>query len=79
MFLNNGNIFFIFNIYSNNCKSVLKYFKNTKANLHNVLIMASDFDIRDSDWDSSYSLYSVHSDTLLDIADLFGLKLSCSI
>lgn len=41
--------------------------------------MASDFDIRDSDWDSSYSLYSVHSDTLLDIADLFGLKLSCSI
>ena len=41
--------------------------------------MASNFNIRDSDCDSSYSFYSIHNDTLLNIADSFDLKLSCSI
>ena len=57
----------------------MKYLKDTKANLHHFLIMASDFNIRDSNWDSSYLFHSIHSDTLLNIADLFDLKLSCPI
>ena len=36
------------NIYSNNNQSALKYLMNTKANIQNVLIMAGDFNIRDS-------------------------------
>jgi len=36
-------------IYSNDSQSALKYLKNTKANIHNVLVMTSDFNIRDSD------------------------------
>jgi len=67
------------NVYSDNYQSALNYLKNTKANLHNILIMASDFNIRDSDFDSSYPFHSVHSNTWLNITDLFGLKLSCSI
>ena len=67
------------NVYSDNYQSALNYLKNNKANLHNILIMASDFNIRDSDCDSSYSFYSIHNDTLLNIADSFDLKLSCSI
>ena len=67
------------NVYSDNHQSALNYLKNTKANLYNVLIMASDFNIRDSDLDFSYPVYSVHSDTLLNIADLFDLKLLYSI
>jgi len=51
------------NVYSDNYQSALNYLKNTKANLHNILIMASDFNIRDSDFDSSYPFHSVHSNT----------------
>ena len=37
--------------------------------------MASNFNIRDNDWDSLYPFYSTHSDTLLEIADSFNLNL----
>ena len=63
------------NIYSNNYQIALKYLKDAEANLHNILIMAGDFNIRDCDWNSSYSFHSIHSNSLLDIADLFNLKL----
>ena len=32
-FFNNGNIFFLLNIYSDSNQSVLKYLKDTKANI----------------------------------------------
>ena len=51
----------------------MKYLKNTKANIHNVLIMTSNFNIRDRDWDLDYSFHSVHSDLLLNIVDTFDL------
>jgi len=38
-----------------------------------MLIMTGNFNIRDSDWDSEYSFYSVHSDLLFDIVDSFNL------
>ena len=38
--------------------------------------MTRDFNIRDSDWDSEYLFYSVHSDLLFDIADSFNLSFS---
>jgi len=63
------------NIYSNDHQLALKYLKNTKANLHNVLVMAVDFNIRDYGWYSSYLFYLVHNNLLLDIADFFNLKL----
>jgi len=37
--------------------------------------MASDFNIRDSDWNPSYPFYSSHSDSLVEIADSFDLTL----
>jgi len=64
------------NIYN---QSALTYLKNTEANIHNVLIMASNFNIRDSNWDSLYSLYSSYSDILFEIMDSFDLSLSLSI
>ena len=67
------------NIYSNNYQSALKYLKDTKANIHNVLVMASDFNIRDSDWNSSYPFYSIYKNTLIDITDSFDFKLSSPI
>ena len=36
------------NIYSDDNQSALKYLKDTKANIQNVLIMARDFNIRNS-------------------------------
>ena len=40
--------------------------------------MVGNFNIRDSNWNSSYSFYLIHSDTLLDIANSFDLKISYS-
>jgi len=56
-------------------QSALKYLKDTEANIWNILIMASNFNIRNNDWDSSYPFHSTHSDTLLKIANSFDLSL----
>ena len=63
------------NVYSDNNHSVLKYLKNTEANIYNILIMAGDFNIRDNDWNPSYPFYSFHSDSLVKITDSFDLAL----
>ena len=47
-FFNKNNIFFLINIYSDLSQSALKYLKDTKVNIHNVLIMIGNFNIRDS-------------------------------
>ena len=36
------------NIYSDSSHSALKYLKDTKANISNMLIMTDNFNIRDS-------------------------------
>ena len=41
--------------------------------------MTEDFNIRNNDWDLSYLYYSVHTDTLIEIADLFDLRLFISV
>ena len=58
---------------------ILKYLKNTEANLCNVLVIIVNFNIKDWDWDSFYFFHLVYSDLLLDIANLFDLKLSVPI
>ena len=54
----------------------LKYLKDTKVNISNVLIMTGDFNIRDSFWDPDFSYHFSHRDTLFEIANSFGLELS---
>ena len=34
------------NVYSNEYKTALKYLKDTKANLYNILVMAGNFNIK---------------------------------
>ena len=63
------------NIYSDDQQSALKYLKDTKVNLCNILVIAGNLNIRNSDWDFSYLFYSTHNNTLLEIADSFDLKL----
>jgi len=48
-FFNNGSILFMVNVYSDEHQLALKYFKNTKVDICNVLVMTGDFDIRDRD------------------------------
>ena len=64
------------NVYSDSSHSTLKYFKNTEVNVPNLLIITSDFNIRDSIWDPSFPHHSTISDDLMIIADLFNLDLS---
>jgi len=54
----------------------LKYLKDTETNIHNVIIIIGDFNIRDSLWDTNFPFHSVYSDILFDIADLFSLAIS---
>jgi len=35
------------NIYSDNYQAALKYLKNIEANIHHVLVIVGDFNIRD--------------------------------
>jgi len=37
--------------------------------------MIGDFNIRDNDWNLLYFYHSVHTDTLIEIADAFNLRL----
>ena len=78
-FFNYSIICFILNVYLDNQQNALKYLKNTKVNLNNILIMTQDFNIRDSDQDSSYSHYLSYSGILREIADNLNLDLSTSI
>ena len=47
-FINAHVLYFIMNVYSDSSHSALKYFKDTKVNIDNVLVMTGDFNIRDS-------------------------------
>ena len=41
--------FFIINVYSNKHQLVLKYLKDIKVNICNVLVMTGEFNIKDRD------------------------------
>ena len=74
-FFNNSIIFFIIDIYSDEQLTVLKYLKNIKVNIHNVLIITDDFNIRNNDWNSNYLYYLVYDNILMEVVDSFNLKL----
>ena len=61
------------NIYSDTIQIALKYLKDTKANIYNVLVIAGDFS---NSWNSSFPFYLIHSDLLTEIADSFDISLS---
>ena len=74
-FFNNNSIFWVVNIYSDLSHTALKYLKNTEVNISSFLIMTSDFNIRDSIWDSSFPHHSSFNDDLMIIVDSFNLEL----
>ena len=78
-FFNNGDIFWLMNIYSDSSYSVIKYLKDTEFNIQNLLIMTGDFNIQNSLWDLLFNHHSSISDNLLAIADSFNLSLSYPI
>ena len=47
-FFNNGNIFWLVNMYSDSSHSVLKYLKDTEVNICNFLVITGDFNIWDN-------------------------------
>ena len=74
-FFNDNVIFWIMKIYSNFSHFTLKFLKDTKVNIPNLLIMTGDFNIRDSIWDLSFPHHSAISDDLMIIANSFNLDL----
>jgi len=47
-FFNNNEVFFFINIYLDSLQLALKYLKDTEVDIHNVLVITGDFNIRDS-------------------------------
>ena len=76
LFFNNGDIFYVMNVYSDSSHSTIKYLKDMDFQLRNLIIMTGDFNIYDSLWDLSYNFHSSISDDLFAIADSFNLFLS---
>ena len=64
------------NVYSDSSHSALKYLKDAEVNISNLLIITSDFNIRDCIWDLSFPHHSSFSDDLMIIADSFNFELS---
>ena len=78
-FFNNNFIFYLINIYLDLSQLALKCFKDTEINIQNILVMTSDFNIRDNLWDSFYPHHFTHSNLLFNIADSFNLGFSKSM
>jgi len=64
------------NVYSDSSQLALKYLKDTESNIHNIIIMTDNFNIRDSIWDFNFPFHSSHSNSLFDVADSFSLDIS---
>ena len=75
-FFNNNTCFHIMNVYSDSSHTALKYLKDTEVNIDNIVLMAGDFNIRDSLWDSTFPFHSSLSNNLIIIVDSFNLVLS---
>jgi len=75
-FSNNNTCFYILNVYSDSSHTALKYLKNIKANINNVVLITGDFNIRDSLWDLSSPFHSAISNDLIIVVDSFNLALS---
>jgi len=48
-------------------------------NLNSVALITSDFNIRDNNWDPTFSYYSQHTADLTTIIDSLGLDLLISV
>ena len=71
-FFNQSIICFILNIYSDDQQNVLKYLKDTKINLNNILIITGNFSIRDNNWNISYPYHLLYTNIVWEVADNFG-------
>ena len=65
-------------MYSDSSHTTLKYLKNTEVNLLNLIIIAGNFNIRNSIWDLVFPHHSIFSDDLMIVADFFNLELLSS-
>jgi len=63
------------NVYSDSSHLALKYLKDTEVNINNLLIITSNFNIRDSLWDPFFPHHSSINNDLIIIADSFNLDL----
>jgi len=64
------------NVYSDDCYSAVKFMLDQIIDIPNLLYMGGDFNIRDTEWDLSVSLYPAAGQALVDLADSLGLVCS---
>jgi len=67
------------NVYSDSLHTAVKYLRDTKVNICNLLVITGNFNIWDNLWDPSFPHHSSISDNLIIITDSFNLNLSYPI
>jgi len=67
---------YIINVYSDDNQNALKFLNQNIIDLNNTIVMTSDFNIRDNNWDPNYPHYSIHTKDLVTLAESLGLELS---
>ena len=75
-FFNRGECHFLMNIYSDDRHSAVKFILDQIIDIHNLLCMGKDFNIRDAERDPSVSLHPAAGQALVDLADSLGLVCS---
>ena len=73
VFYNEQDLNFRINVYSDNNQTTLQFLHQ---NIRNMVIMTSNFNIRDSNQDPNFHHYFIYTDDLITIADSLGLELS---
>ena len=61
------------NVYSNSLHNAMKFLYNKALNIHNLLYMEEDFNVRDTEWNLSVSSHSAAGQVLRDLADSYSL------
>jgi len=65
--------------YSDNHHSAVKFMLDQVIDIPNLLYIDGDFNIGDADWDPLVSSYPTAGQTLMDLADSFGLVCSLPV
>ena len=67
------------NVYSDNLHTAVDLLSRKALNIHNLLYIGRDFNIRDTEWDSSVLLHPVAGQSLRDLTDSYSLVCSLPV
>ena len=78
-FFNRSQCQFLMNVYSDNLHTAVDFLSNEAPNIPHLLYIEGNFNVRDTEQNSSVSSHSTASQTLMDLAKSYSLVYSTSV